>query len=271
MEDPKIVYKYRDWSNAYHRSILENHELYFASPGSFNDPFDCRIVNNYGLLTTNSERLEHASRIVNENLDLLQKRSLDPNSEIERIAKELEDPEFLQKHQKGFEKMYFDAQDKCYGIVSLSKRWDSILMWSHYAKNHEGFCVGFNKQIFIDAIESKELGLVSDVQYHPDEYMPEINPNDDTAKILFTPVTYKASDWAYEEEFRLFRRKDTELTKDERIYNFPKEAILEIILGLHIEPEQEGEIRMFADANKIPLYKCEKVPFYFKLDRKRII
>ena len=47
------------------------------------------------------------------------------------------------KFQKFADKILFDYQDKYYGIFSCSKKWNSILMWSHYAANHTGFCVGF--------------------------------------------------------------------------------------------------------------------------------
>ena len=31
------------------------------------------------------------------------------------------------------------------GVLSLSRRWDSSLMWSHYTSSHTGFCVGFDR------------------------------------------------------------------------------------------------------------------------------
>ncbi|MDB4920732.1 MAG: hypothetical protein JWQ54_2715 [Mucilaginibacter sp.] len=40
---PKLVYKYRDWSNDFHKKTLINMELFLASSSSFNDPIDCKI------------------------------------------------------------------------------------------------------------------------------------------------------------------------------------------------------------------------------------
>lgn len=40
----------------------------------------------------------------------------------------------------GFELM--DRVNKCLGILSLSRTFTNLLMWSHYANNHTGFVIG---------------------------------------------------------------------------------------------------------------------------------
>ena len=42
-EPPKILYKYREFSNPYHRSLLEKGEIYFSSFGELNDEKEGRI------------------------------------------------------------------------------------------------------------------------------------------------------------------------------------------------------------------------------------
>lgn len=51
----EIVYKYRDWKNDFHKRVLLNNELYLSTPKDFNDPFDCRITENYNLFTPEEE------------------------------------------------------------------------------------------------------------------------------------------------------------------------------------------------------------------------
>ena len=53
--NPKIVYKYRDWSNPFHKRILLGNEIYLTPPNKFNDPFDCRINQNFYQMTTAEE------------------------------------------------------------------------------------------------------------------------------------------------------------------------------------------------------------------------
>ncbi len=38
MNLPKILYKYRDWNNHFHKTILTERKVYFAQPTSFEDP-----------------------------------------------------------------------------------------------------------------------------------------------------------------------------------------------------------------------------------------
>lgn len=40
---PEILYKYRDWSDPFHKTILTNQELFFAAPDRFLDKNDCRF------------------------------------------------------------------------------------------------------------------------------------------------------------------------------------------------------------------------------------
>ncbi|MBL7103181.1 MAG: DUF2971 domain-containing protein [Bacteroidales bacterium] len=40
----------------------------------------------------------------------------------------------------------FKKQNDHYGILSLSAKWDNILIWGHYAEKHKGFCIGFNEE-----------------------------------------------------------------------------------------------------------------------------
>ena len=49
---PPIVYKYRNWTDINHQNMLRRNELYLSSPKDFNDPFDCRIPENFYLLDT---------------------------------------------------------------------------------------------------------------------------------------------------------------------------------------------------------------------------
>ena len=56
----------------------------------------------------------------------------------------------------------------------MSGRWNSILMWSHYGDNHNGFCIGFNE------MKMRNNGLFhrgGTVNYS--KSFPELNPLSD--------------------------------------------------------------------------------------------
>lgn len=48
---PDIVYKYRDWENELHKTIITDRKVYFAEPTSFEDPLDCKIEVDYESMT----------------------------------------------------------------------------------------------------------------------------------------------------------------------------------------------------------------------------
>ena len=41
IELPSIVYKYRSWSDEYHKRFLTEREVFMASPKTFEDELDC--------------------------------------------------------------------------------------------------------------------------------------------------------------------------------------------------------------------------------------
>jgi hypothetical protein len=165
---PPIVYKYRNWNDPNHKNVLLKNELFLASPKYCNDPFDCRIPMDYNLLDTEEKRKEKVDQLIVEHFDQLIKGRTDVDAEIKKLDKKFTD---LIKTQREYESYLFEAQDLYYGILSLSARWDSILMWSHYTRNHSGYCVGFHEQ---KLRESRLFGMGGSVHYTDD--FPSISP-----------------------------------------------------------------------------------------------
>src|ERR1043166_3031890 len=48
---PAILYKYRDWSNDFHKRLITHNELFLPSPLKFNDPFDCQFTFGFDSLS----------------------------------------------------------------------------------------------------------------------------------------------------------------------------------------------------------------------------
>ena len=48
---PPTVYKYRSWTNNFHKEIISEQVVFMARPTSFEDPFDCKLQKRYDLLT----------------------------------------------------------------------------------------------------------------------------------------------------------------------------------------------------------------------------
>jgi hypothetical protein len=268
MKQPlKIVYKYRDWKNPFHKKILQNNEIYLSSPKDFNDPFDCRISSNFSLLTP-KEQNDYINDLAISGFYESEKQGYD----FYQIIKNLED-RFKDRFefQRFADSLLFDFQDKSYAIFSCSKRWNSILMWSHYANLHTGFCVG----LWVDKMKDCRIfGKLGEVIY--ESKFPQIKPRlakKDNQMMInsFLETHTKAKEWVYEKEYRFMSNHfPKELTLADRIKIIPDNFFAEVILGVNISNEDKIEIKKICDHKEIPLFEAVKTDFKFNITRIRI-
>lgn len=92
------------------------------------------------------------------------------------------------------------------GVICLSEIDNNILMWSHYAEGHAGFCIEFERT------DDNELGnrnLCLPVTYDSAEVPTfdhlQLEKEESIAKIVRT----KAPGWSYEIEWRLIVRRES--------------------------------------------------------------
>jgi hypothetical protein len=67
---------------------------------------------------------------------------------------ELKNPDEILKIinlKKKIDRRFIENRKEHLGVISFSKRWNSILMWSHYSESHTGFCVGFDTKKLINS------------------------------------------------------------------------------------------------------------------------
>lgn len=264
---PKTIYKYRAWES-YGKTVLENFELYLASPKDFNDPFDAKIPDNF--IDLSDEELEKfVDNIVLKNASQKQIPTLShSNPEWTKMMMQMlkHDPNWLQNIaiEKGSK-----AVDDLFGIISFSAKWDNILMWGHYGNNHAGYCIGFNEEKIRNSGFFGHGGLV---MYPEDKSFPKLNPLGNKDDNFYKKAFTKSFDWKYEEEYRLMRIFNPFVGKEEheRIFNFEPNIIDEVILGMKMEDDKRTEIKEICSENKIPLFEIVSVPFKFQLDKRPI-
>lgn len=266
MIEPEILYKYRSWNNEIQKSPLTKSELYLSSPMDFNDPFDCRIPSN--LKDMNQEEVEEYGRIIIKNHSkIMIELGWDLNEEYRYIVDRIS--EDRNSFQNEFQERTFDSYNKHLGVLSLSKRWDSILMWSHYADNHKGYCIGFHQDMLTS---SSFFGAGGPVIYPQDANFPKISPTKEfEPESQFLATHHKAFDWNYEEEYRFTKLQYPKpFEKSERIIKVPDNFIGEVLIGLRAEASVENEIVELCKLKNIPAFKLVHEPFMFKLGRKEI-
>lgn len=256
---PEIIYKYRNWDVPLHRSILVHNELYFASPGQFNDPFDCRITNDFSLLDSPEKKKAYVNKIAIETFEQWK-----DNNQAEQIIKNFDKRlQNIEQVQQEYETLIFSEQDKHYGVLCFSAIWSDILMWSHYANCHSGITVGFYEHKIRNIAKTQGQGGM--VIY--DSKFPRIDPlNDKGIKEMFLSTHYKSKQWQYECEYRVSKLFYPNLpTHTERTIKVLDDFFAEVILGLNISPVNEREVISLCKSKKIPVYKAKKVANQFRL------
>lgn len=206
----ELLYKYRriDRNGL---DILINSALFFPRPITFNDPFDGQLLPE-----------NFKSELKELGLDSSEHHIDSYNSGIKEDLNRV-------------------------GVLSLCKTGDNILMWSHYADSHKGFCLGFKPDL-IRKIETDEIPIeqypVTYEEDHPFKKIYENCPNiysfddftDLYGKLKKAALTVKHEHWQYEKEERLISGKSD-------LYLFKPEALDCVILGMNISDKDAFTIK----------------------------
>jgi hypothetical protein len=258
---PKTTYKFRSWRNPKHRKILDG-ELYFSSPFDFNDPFDCNILIPYDKLQNNSElRVKYFTMAVERHKPHLspEQKEVEVNSLI--AEGRYKDTEWI-KYAAQLTRKSFGND---YGVFCLSETKDSILLWSHYADCHRGFCIGYNsEELFNECFQQYGIG---GGRIHYSKDYPDIDLLEDLVKQTLIQIYTKSISWNYEEEYRL-----TKIYAARTAYRISKKCFKEINLGCDIEKSHREEIIDYVKNNieGLPVYLAKTVKNKFELSFEQI-
>ena len=264
---PDIIYKYRNWIDINHKNTLLKNQIYLSSPKDFNDPLDCRIPINYSYLQTDEQIDRYVNSIISKQHDEFIKRRINIEIESANLKQRIiNDPNGF---QKWYENIFFGEMDIHYGIYSMSEEWDSLLMWAHYANNHQGICIGFWQKKLLEL----NRFIMGSVFYPPDNVFPDITPfDDDETKILIKQTNTKSNEWQYEREYRLttlyYPLKPTVI---DRTYTLSDDFIAEIIIGMRATEETRTEIIQIAKDKKVNVFEIRQKSFKFEIERIQLL
>jgi hypothetical protein len=222
MNEP-ILYKYLDATGG--TAMLFYHSLLFTNAVQLNDPFDC-----------------HPALIDFSNVPKEICRNWFP--EVVALAE-------ADRFKKNREKAW---------LCSLSRVYDSMLMWSYYSK-HKGVCVGLDMEKtrkFMPQILDSIGGCQEwDVQYV--DVVEKPNYFSDMKDFFRYQMTTKAKVWEHEQEVRLFSydpspkymrlmprhddETDTSPLKDVRaIFEITPDCFKSLYLGVSMKKKKRAEI-----------------------------
>lgn len=219
---PSNFYKYCSINENLKENLSKN-QLWFNTPASFNDPFDCKAYLNFG----NSEK--ECLRNFEKFNDFFEVK----NTEIQnKIWQDL-----LKKPDQFNTMMSASAAEnfeEWLGVSCFSENYNNNLMWSHYADSHTGILLEFQK--------SKEGTLSRNllpIQYFQ-EY-PIINVSDykkeEMISTAYQVICAKSNSWEYENEWRAIK------IPGGKAFNFEKHELTGVVFGLKSKEEDQKVIQ----------------------------
>ena len=224
---PSCLYRYQNINSEITLGRLEKllleSKIYFSSPSSFNDPFDCSLPLNY-----------KAGKLSKMKFWKETYRKLYPNvsaSTINQKAKSATKGLYSAKG-KSDAQSFLDKFNSKHGILCLSEDNKSMLMWSYYAGGHTGIALRFN-------IKNLRPNLAIPLKVHYKKNFPELSFYDVVAKegYLLQWLGIKSFDWRHEKEWRLFNHLGVGL------FNIPKNLVDAVVFGLKTSDEDIKKVK----------------------------
>ncbi len=258
------------------QSYLIDSYLRFSPPGALNDPFELlpaipMSVIEEGLSSMRRKLLTPPSAAAGMTREGRRHAERSYLKEARQKIRELPTPQEMKK--QFIEKGLANLNSKV-GLLSLSRRWNSSLMWSHYTASHTGFCVGFDRghYFFHDPAKlAQDPFVCAPVEYSTARPTIHFRPLSltDAVSIVLT----KAIDWKYEEEERVLARlADAAKTIEAEpfpvsLFSVPHDAITEIVLGIRVGEGVRRAAKKLSTDLKVPLYQAKISEAGFDVER----
>ena len=241
-------------------NLLETRTVFLSNASCFNDPWDCKPYFDFTNLddpVVYERQVEWFVRVA---------RRQTPNiseARIHVLTEQLRDRVFLEGKIHEMATISGSIAQR-YRIYCLTTNPTSTLMWSHYAKNHTGICLGFccQNRVFCGALRVEYL-----------DTFPMIDVTDDSIETSLLPLLAKSSEWHYEEEYRLIAQEEAEtncegtlMTQENRM-SIPRDALVYVIVGCLMPRCQREDVNRLVreHAEGINLLQAVRVPSRYQL------
>lgn len=221
----RVLYKYVTPERV---DVLRDRRIRFAHPASFNDPFEAKPFFRSLL-----ER-----EIVQEVLQLEETETiLNFGNQITTLLESAE-----------LRNWAWQAKTRGVVLLSLSEQRDNLLMWAHYANDHQGFVLGLD--IEHPSFATRKDGIARHAAKV--EYARTRPARPSLAELSVGQFfATKSDDWSYEKEWRLFDGAvhADHVLADENIllFDFSPEAIREVIVGCRATDDFKKTIREYLE------------------------
>ena len=250
---PPRLYKYQPF-NAQTLTNLKRASIWFSAPINVNDPYDCAGW------VIEPDKMSEAQ--FQQWLDYARQR--DPTLTARMCPDGVPTPAFRESVVTSVRRTYDEQrtiQREQRGIACFSAHVTDIMMWSHYADGHRGFCLEFDASVppFSNAFE---------VSYS--DSVPSINPvavlvNDpNDNEILRAFVLTKARCWSYEREWRLMHAEPNKL------YGYGDGPLTGIYFGAEMPHTHKDIVSLITRGESVQLHEMLRDTRSFTLHSRAV-
>lgn len=233
-----ITHLYRYTTISKVERVLTHNELYFASPNSFNDPFDGRTPFNYSDCSKcDLDKFNAYTRLMLEH-------SLSSDKLKQEIVHGLIEKGKLIALVRNALHESLETTNEKVGILCLSETCEDILMWSHYADGHQGIVLEFDFTVLSSTAQKVNKVDYTDKYPTVADWLAALEQKIPMGDLF---LFRKAEDWRYEKEWRCV----INISDENRIRKYPKQMLTGIILGCRTSEGNRDRIKMWLDANKM--------------------
>ena len=256
----EYLYKYRsiddssDDKKDWVRRIFTHNEVHFPSVRSFNDPFDCKY--GHSIEASDAEMKSYFAGLVSRRYPQWNRQQKRTFIKEQIDTRRLKSPAF----EQGLKELAETIATKV-GVYCLTEVPNDILMWSHYADAHKGFCIQF-------AHDNGNYFIGSALQVTYSDAFPVVNLiRDDNHTSVDKALLTKAKQWQYEREWRIFDLEAGVGTK-----RYPPSILTGVIFGCRMSVEHKSEIRDWCKDRPHPVtfYQAQEADGRYALDIAKI-
>lgn len=317
---PSFLYRYRTFDDKSLKSLKDD-KIFLSSPLQFNDPYDCAVmikeayyVNNDIVRKSaedNPKKFRKAHNITDKQLSKI-KKSPDFIKELSTYIARNGYPQFKNNPKKLIEisrtvekeireiTADFNALKEYLFVSCFSEDPKSILMWSHYANEHTGFCVEYDfkslgpnshlTRLLFPVIYTDKIFIIDDYVYNTipsfinvlSSYLSGIDLNEvlESTKLellegdsksnnmfQFLAALNKFVGWEYEQEWRYVIYCQNE--SDSAYIRVPKPNA--VYLGAMVEEKNKDAILKIGKDRNIDVYQMQLKSSEYALNPKKIL
>ncbi len=274
---PGFLYKYTSVARAL--EVLLTGEVYFSHRRELNDPFDGKQTIDLSTCEKRKEAIINANKIIKK----YKEKGYDLSGGLSGIKREeyhnrcIKDEEFANSQMQKFAKSMdiFNI-----GVYCFAEQNDSIIMWAHYANNHQGCCLEFNLQEHVSRYVEKgkpcfPFSFLRSVKYS-DKYPVHVIGEEGAYPKENSAYISKSEDWRYEKEWRAImydasvispisgksigdeiHDESIKLMKGSGLYPLDEHLLNGIVLGYKMKDYEKKSIINVARSLGIRIYQAQ--------------